>query len=209
VDAPAEVHGYLGDLVARLKDAAGEELIAVYAVGSLALNGYVHGPSDIDVLAVVAASLDAATREKIARRCSHSALPCPARKLELVVTPVAEARSTEHAPRWDLNLNTGAGIEDHVGTDPSAEPEFWFVLDQALANAHAVALTGPPASELIATPTNEAIAHAQAEAIAWFAEHEPGAGAFITAARTWHWHETGSFASKPEALSWAFSRLQS
>ena len=207
VNAPAEVHEYQSELVRRLEDVLGDELLGVYSVGSLALGGYRHGSSDIDVIAITANPVDGEVVAEIARQCSHSNLRCPARKLELVVMPAAEAKSAR-APRWQLNLNTGRDIDNHVGTDASGEPEHWFILDKALAHAHAVALRGPHAAELITAPAREAVERAQAAAIAWFAEHEPGEAVLVTAARAWHWQETGRFASKPDALSWVLGRLE-
>jgi hypothetical protein len=194
---------YLEELAARI----GERALGVYAVGSLALGAYEPGSSDVDVLAVVDETVSRAELLELAERCSHRALPCPARKLELVVMGAAEARAGD--PRWRLNLNTGSGLEDHVGLDPDAEPSHWFVLDLALAHEHGIAVAGPPAPELIGSPSPEAIAAAQADAVAWYARSDPGPGAVLAACRAWHWHETGRHSSKRQALRWAVARLGS
>ena len=194
---------YLERLVAALHGVLGERLVAVYAVGSVALGAYRPGASDVDVLAVTGESLPLDDRRALARACAHRTLPCPARKLELVVMPAEVARAAPAPPRWELNLNTGEGLDDHVGLDPAAEPGFWFVLDLALAHEHAVALWGPPAHEVIGAPSAAGVGEAHAEAVAWYARNEPGAAAFAAAARAWLWHETGRFAPKREALRWA------
>jgi hypothetical protein len=192
------VAAYLEELCARLQGALGDRLVGVYVLGGYALGAYVPGRSDLDVLAVVRRPLDDAAKRDVAVRCSHAALPCPARKLELVVST--------GTPRWELNLNTGEGEPEHVGTDPDAEPRFWFVLDLALAHAHAAALLGPPAESVLAAPGRDEIEAAQAEAVAWYARHEPGADAFAAAARAWYWRETGGFAPKDAAVAWAAAR---
>ncbi len=197
------VGDYLDRLAAVLSGALGEPLLGVYAVGSVALGAYRPGSSDIDVLAVTKESLPVEDRRAVAAACAHDVLPCPARKLELVVMPAEVARAPGALVRWELNLNTGAGIEDHVGLDPEAEPGFWFLLDLASAHEHAVALLGPPAQEVIGPPDPAGVGEAQAQAVAWFALHEPGPDAVAAAARAWLWHETGRFASKAEALRWA------
>ena len=191
------VAAYLEELCARLQEVLGERLTAVYALGGYALGAYVAGRSDLDVLAVVREPLDEDTKARIVERCVHEALPCPARKLELVVST--------GTPRWELNLNTGEG-ERHVGTDPDAEPAFWFVLDLALVREHGLALVGPPPADVLAPVARDDVVAAQAEAIAWYAANEPGRDTFAAAARSWHWLETGRFAPKDEAVAWAAQR---
>jgi hypothetical protein len=209
MDAPAEVTDYLDRLVERLREVLGVRLVGAYALGSLALGGYRPGRSDIDVLAVVHGTLPVPDLERLARRCVHASLPCPASKLELVVIGAAEARAPGARPRWQLNLNSGADMNDHVGLDPSAEPSHWFVLDLAIAPRHGVTLAGPPASEVVGEPELEHVRDAQSDAVAWYAHHEPGAGAVAAACRAWHWNETGRFVGKTEALRWALGRLGS
>ena len=209
MDAPPDVTEYLDRLVGRLGEMLGERLVAAYALGSLALGGYRPGRSDVDVLAVVDGTLPVEDLRLLAQRCVHASLPCPARKLELVVIGAAEAREPGPRPRWQLNLNSGADMNDHVGLDPAAEPSHWFVLDLAIAPRHAVVLTGPPASEVVGEPDPEHVREAQADAVAWYAHHEPGSGAVAAACRAWHWNETGRFAGKTEALRWALGRLGS
>ena len=118
------------------------------------------------------------------------AVPVPARKLELVVYP-------RGSDRWELNLNTG----EYVGVDPDAEPAFWFVLDRAIAEQHAVALLGPPWAQLFEPETPEAIEAALEEAEA-FAGWDDPRGRELTAARARAWRETGRWLSKREAAAW-------
>jgi hypothetical protein len=198
-----ELRDYLDRLVARI----GDRVVGAYAVGSLALGAYAPGRSDADVLAVVDGRLAGEELLAIAERCSHRALPCPARKLELVVIGAAEARAGR--PDWQLNLNTGEGMDDHVGLDPAAEPRHWFVLDLALAHEHGIALSGPPAREVVAAPAPAVVQEAHEEAVEWYARNEPGPATVLAACRAWHWQETGRFIAKGEALRWAVARLGS
>ena len=115
---PAELTEYLDALVRRL--AAVTNLHAVYLVGSAARGAYEHGRSDVDVIAVTARPSSQATKEALA--AAAESLPCPARKLELVVY----ARG---ADRHELNVNTGELV--HFSADD--DPAFWFVLDRAIA----------------------------------------------------------------------------
>ena len=162
---PAVEDVYLAELVARLGD-----VHAVYLSGSAALGGYERRRSDLDVIVVVEAPLAGAQRDAIVARCSHAALPCPARKLELVVYGADGA--------VELNLNSGPD-----GTTAEPADWFWFVVDRAIAREHAVALLGPPASVLIPAPDRARVLEALEEMVAWYARHEPGEASEIAAAR--------------------------
>jgi len=192
VGRPPVEPAYLDALVERVGEAR-----AIYLTGSAALGAYVPGRSDLDVLVVTDPPVDAAG---IAARCSHDALPCPARKLELVVYTPEQVAAPRRGQPWELNLNTGEG-EQHAGTDPAAEPWFWFVLDLALAREHAVALHGPPAADLIGPAPRDVVLDALADAVAWYARNEPGEATVMAAARAWLYVEEGRFASKAQALA--------
>ncbi|MDQ3742103.1 MAG: nucleotidyltransferase domain-containing protein [Actinomycetota bacterium] len=192
---------YVAELDRRLADARG-----VYVVGSAALGGYEPGRSDLDVLVVVDAPLSGDERRAIVARCSHDALPCPARKLELVVYTAEQVAAPRRDQPFELNLNTGADEPLHAGSDPAAEPWHWFVLDLAQAREHAIALHGPPAREVIGAVPRELVMDAMAELLAWYARNEPGEQLVLAAARAWHYAETGAFVPKREALTWAARR---
>jgi Domain of unknown function (DUF4111) len=198
---------YLRALVGRLREALEDHLIAVYALGGLALGNYRPGRSDLDVYAVVNGPLDARRKRAVVDRCRHAQLACPARKLELVVISAHVARRPGRAPHWELNLNTGAHEPDHVGTDPTAERSHWFVIDLAIAHQHGVVLLGPEPSRLIGAPVAADVSQAQAEAIAWYARHGLDMDLVTATCRAWYWAQTGAFASKPDALQWCRSRL--
>jgi hypothetical protein len=204
---PADVQTYLDRLGERLRQALDPDLIGAYAVGGLALDDYRPESSDIDVYAVVRTPLDEPGKRSVADLCSHRSLPCPARRLELVVISAAAGRSPGAAPQWELNLNTGERETDHVGLDPAAEPSHWFVLDLALARQCALPRLGPPADQLIGAPVEADVRAAQAEVVAWYARSGPGAETVSAACRAWYWSETGMFAAKREALRWAAQRL--
>jgi hypothetical protein len=204
---PDDVQRYLSRLVERLTSVLHDRLIGVYGLGGLAYGDYRHGRSDLDVYVVVRISLDANEKLAIADGCSHGALPCPARQLEMVVISAQAARHPTSTPRWELNLNTGADRTDHVGLDPAAEPSHWFVLDLAIARQCGVALLGPPASELVGVPQVDDIQRAQSEAVAWYARNEMPAETVAAACRAWHWLATGTFAAKRTAARWALTRL--
>jgi predicted nucleotidyltransferase len=209
VRLPAEIDVYLRRLCEVLAELLGARLVAVHALGGLALGDYRPGSSDLDVYVIVGDPLDDEVKRAIARACSDDALACPARELELVVITAAEASRAGAAPRWELNLNTGRDRADHAGTDPAREPAFWFVLDLAIARQSAVGLVGPEARELVGSPPRSVLAAAQADAVAWYARNGTAEEAVVAACRAWHWHQTGTFVAKRAALRWARARLAS
>jgi hypothetical protein len=185
---------YLDNLALALEAALGGSLRAIYLTGSAAVGAYRPGTSDLDVLVAVE-SAEHAALERVVASCSHEALPCPARKLELVVYELAALAAPGERPRWSLNFDTGAG-EHQLGFDPDAEPSHWFVLDLAFARRHAVPLAGPPARELIRDPPRAAVDRAFTEMVEWFEQNEPD-GAVVARMRAEHWRATGTFLPKP------------
>jgi hypothetical protein len=125
--------------------------------------------------------------EKEAVAEAAESLPCPARKLELVVY----ARGVE---RHELNVNTGELVHFDAGDDP----RFWFVIDRSIAEQHSIALLGPPWHELFAPVPREAVVEALGEAAGFEGWDDPR-GAEIAATRARIWRETGEWVSKQEA----------
>jgi predicted nucleotidyltransferase len=182
-EIPVELAGYLDELVGRLAEAAA--LDAAYLFGSAAQGAYEHGRSDVDVIAVTSRPSSRAQKEALA--AAAQSLPCPARKLELVVY----ARGAE---RHELNVNTG----ELVHFDADDDPGFWFVLDRAIAEQHSVALLGPPWQEVFSPVPRDAVLEALEEASDFEGWDDP-AGAAVAAARARIWRETGEWVSKAEA----------
>ena len=182
---PGEVAAYLDELVGAMASLA--ELDAVYLLGSAALGAYVPGSSDVDVVAVAAGSLSLGDREALAR--AAELVPCPATKLELVVYPRGSSK-------WQINLNTG----DHVSYDTRDEPGFWFVVDRAIAERHAVPLVGPPWSESFEPVTRDALVAALRESLDYVGP--------ANLVRALAFVETGEWLSKPAAESWFADRVR-
>src|SRR5689334_20435844 len=98
---PDEVQRYLYRLVERLTSVLPDRLVGIYGLGGLAFGDYRHGTSDLDVYVVVRSALDEAEKLAIAAGCGHGALPCPARRLELVVISAQAARHPTSTPGWE------------------------------------------------------------------------------------------------------------
>jgi hypothetical protein len=209
VALPPEVSRYLDRLVGELRLVLGDRLSGVYALGSLALGDFRPCRSDIDVYAVVDRPLDEDVKLSVAAACRHRRLPCPARKLEMVLVCAAVAAAAGAAPDWELNLNTGEGRPDHAGLDPAAEPRHWFVVDLAVAHQCGLTLFGPPPQELIAAPDPADVRAAQLDVVAWYVRHGEEDEAAAAACRAWHWRDTGLFVPKRRAIEWAARQIWS
>jgi predicted nucleotidyltransferase len=189
-----ELAGYLDELARRLRAVA--ELDAVYLFGSAAQGAYEQGRSDVDVIAVTPRELS--LEEKRALAEAAEALPCPARKLELVVY----ARGAE---RHQLNVNTG----ELVQFEPDDDPPFWFVLDRAIAERHVIVLHGPPWEDVFAPVPRADVLDALEQALDWQEREDPlGRSSVLNAVRGWMWVETGEWATKSEAAAWLRDRVR-
>ena len=170
--------------------ALGARVTAAYAVGSVALGDFRPGSSDVDIVAVAAAPLSRAEKEEIVAIVREVDFE-PARGLELVVYSGGEVA---------LNVNVGPGMVEHVGYEPADEPQFWFVLDRAVGQEHAVALVGPTWSELFPRVSRDEVLAALEESLRWHEEHEPESrNAVLNALRARWFVRTGEWISKPAA----------
>jgi Domain of unknown function (DUF4111) len=203
-----DVRGYLDALTLRLRAVLGSELVAASLVGSAGAGWFEPEASDLDVVAVVRHPLDAAAATTLARQVGHANLPCPARRLELVVYRRAVLRDPGTQVPFELNFNTGPGIADHVGRDPGAEASHWFLLDLSMARERSWPLHGPPLRSLLGEIPRSAVIDALRTSLDWFRLHEPDRSATILAAcRAWRYAEEGEWASKREAAEWAAPQL--
>ena len=192
------VDDYLAELARRMQAVLGDDLVAVYAGGSYALGAYEQGRSDIDVTAVVADALDTATKDELVEALRHEALPCPARGLELVVYPLATARSGTGEPGFELNLNTGEGMDFRVDHEPGDIEDFWFAIDRSILREHGKPLLGPPPAELFSPIPRDTIATLLAESMRWH-RGDDSTDAVLNTARSQHFLDTGHWISKQEA----------
>lgn len=205
LDDPA-AEAYLDRLVARLRSAIGDRLVAFSLINSAARDDYLSGRSDLDVAVAVQEPLGRAVATRLVDHLRHAALPCPAPRLELVVYPTAVLAAPGARPAFDLNLNTGPAIADHWSTDPDDEPPHWFVLDLAAARDAALPLAGPPVSELVGPMPDTIVLDALRASHAWHAAHDTVApNRVLNLCRAWRWLEERRWSSKTEAVAWAIA----
>jgi hypothetical protein len=203
-DDPA-VEDYLTELARRCVDLLGPALVGVYAGGSLALDGYRAGRSDIDVAVVVRTALPADIKSRLVAALRHESLPCPARGLELVVYRAEVAAAGDAAPGFEVELNTGARMAFRATFDPADRPaadgSFWYAIDRGILAGNGVAIVGPPAAQVFGSPPDDVLAGLLVSSLDWhLASPVPLADdAVLNACRAWHRSRTGQWLSKPAA----------
>jgi hypothetical protein len=170
---PTEVRTYLGEFVARTRKVCGPHLVSVFAVGSLALDDYRHGRSDIDVTVVVDPALPGSALHDLAEALAHPDLYCPAPGLELVVYGTDFAGRTSGEAGYLLDLNTGPMLPNRASFDAAQSPAFWYVIDRSVAHQAGLSLFGRPAQEVIAVPERSELLAAIRASIR---EHSDGEG---------------------------------
>jgi len=206
VVANDEVLGFGEAAAERLASILGPSLVGVYFVGSVALGDYVRGRSDIDIAAVSARALSRNEKTEVAGALSHPRLLCPARGLELVVYRRSGVEFAAKEAAFEVNLDTGPGIPNHLGFDPDQEPWFWFVIDRAVAHERGVRIMGPP-MELFAPMPQAWLIEALSGSIAWHRAHRSlDSNSVLNACRAWRYAEEGVLTSKADGASWAARR---
>ncbi|MGN9775480.1 nucleotidyltransferase domain-containing protein [Micromonospora sp. H33] len=208
----ADVRRYLTALVAAGRDVLGDRLVGAYAAGSVGLDAYQPGRSDVDVALVSADVLDADRKRALVARLRHETLPCPARGLELVVYRREVARSGTAEPGFEVELNTGARMSFRATYDPADRPaadgHFWYGLDRSILHQHGHAVLGPPAREVFADLSPTDLRRLLVDALSWWLARPvpPGDGpapgaedAVLGAARSLVRFRQGGWLSKADA----------
>jgi hypothetical protein len=106
-----------------------------------------------------------------------------------------------------FDLGTGPGLPDRLHLPGDLPPSFWFVIDRAVAHRHGVAISGPPAADVVVEPGRDEVLEAMLESGRW---HRSVAGAdrdaVLNGARAWRFAVTGVLGTKGDGAAWARSR---
>jgi Domain of unknown function (DUF4111) len=169
--------------------------------GSAALGDYMEGASDLDVAVVAPTAVE--DPEALAAPLRHAVLPCPARRLELVVYRAEQAAAPSADLEFELDLNTGVDA-DRLVTEPDDSGSHWYLIDLAIAREHGVPLAGPAPRELIGEPPRDDVLAALAAGLRWALAREPESpNTFLNACRAARFALEGDWVSKSEAGRWA------
>jgi len=162
--AEAQLETYVGEVVAAAAPVAGS-----FVIGSALLGGFDPATSDVDLVLVVDPPFDA---EQLVSRLDE--LGTPFRRVELVVY----ARGAK-PPTYELNYPDGPG-----------EPNFWFVLDAAIAQEHAAGWL-----DVLQPVTAAETRRAAEELLSWAKDH----GEPVHGRRARHYLDHGTWITKEEA----------
>jgi hypothetical protein len=198
---------YVRELTACIRGELGERLVGAWLFGSAALGDFSVDRSDLDIQAVSKGELSLAERRQLAAALGHEALPCPARGLEFVLYS-RRGLEARDGPEFQLNLNSGARLQQHVAFDPHDDPRFWFIIDVSIGRQHGRPLHGP-SPQAVFPELPRALVHAGLrEALDWYAA-QPAAevDTLLNACRTWAFATDGRWRSKAESARWARTRV--
>lgn len=193
---PDGLDQFLSAATEVVESVLGDNLVAFYLGGSAAGQRFVHGKSDLDLIAVVHRSLSVAVKSQLVRRLWAILPPEQARGVETRVV------TTDDLPggRWfDLLVSTHPG-EPSVADrdqDPVVMLELIHLRDASRA------LVGPPAETLIPDYEKTTVVVAMAENIERSIGNNPETYLVLNAARSLAYLETGRLLSKIEGAQWA------
>lgn len=195
-----------------LRQVLGDGLVGLWLHGS-AVAGGLRGQSDLDLLAVVRDGLDTGQRRKLVQglmrlSARHPAAAGGPRCLEVTVFQQADlaapcpARGAFVYGEWLRDRFEGGGA-----AAPVTDPDLTLVLAQA--RAVALPLLGPPAAEILPVIQRACIRRAMGALLPGLVAGLEGdvRNVLLTLARMWYTAETGGFAPKDIAASWAVARL--
>jgi len=195
---------YLSAVIVRLRELLGDRLIGVYPTGSVALDGYRPGRSDLDLIAVAEQPTPTEVAG-IAAGLAHDALPCPATGLEFVLYDRATLGRLTTEAGFALNLNTGRELPPKVETSAGDGPRFWYPIDRDITHQQGQVLTGPDFGSLAARQPFPAILDVVTESVAAHlaALTEHGDNAVLNGCRSLRFHAERRWTTKPDAATWA------
>jgi hypothetical protein len=152
---------------------------------------------------VVSERIPSPLKRRVAERLSASALPCPARGLELVIYRLSTARSRAAEPDFEVNFNSGEGLPELFEEEPGIDPGFWFPIDRDMLRQQGIVLSGPPAGSIFAAVEPRALLPLLAEAVDWQRHGASREDAVLNACRALRYAREGRWSSKSAAGEWA------
>lgn len=197
---------YAEAVASRSAEILGSGLAGVYVHGSAVLGGFVPSRSDVDVLVVCEGALTDVQKAAFAQSLSESALPCPARGLELSVVRRETSLRPSAEPPYELHLSTAPDdckVVDGRGKDGDADLVLHFAV---CATAGRLVGSGLPRHEVFGVVASGLIAGQMVRELRWAARHVPNEYAVLNACRALKFAEDGSLVSKVDGGEWALSR---
>jgi hypothetical protein len=208
-----EVNAVLDILLARVKRILGDDFVGMYLGGSLALNDFIPGRSDIDFVVVTADVLSDETF--VALKATHA-------QMNTEGVPMAKELEGAYVPVNDLRLhNPPIASYPHIDTGEALvieKYEDWWVIERHVLREHGVVVAGPDPMTLVAPILPDELKQAAIRLFHyhWAAMlrettklHHPGyqVYAILTMCRILYSLNHGTIVSKSEAAVWARQTL--
>lgn len=175
--------------------------------GSLALDDYVPGHSDIDLLVIVDRPLDPTARRALTRALIAEQPEAPARVDLRVVTRQVAAAPPE-LPPMELYVRLDPGAPPEIVARDPGEPD--LIVELSLCRERGRELYGAAPREVIgAVPACWVLRVGDAQLARWQALTDDARHAalmVLTACRVWHFGERRMHCSKTVAARWALER---
>lgn len=185
----------------------GEDLCSVILHGSLVLDDYRPGRSDVDLLVIVKRSLDGERIASLADQVVAERARAPAR-LDLRVVTQATAATPPQAPPMELYVRLGSRPYPEIARRHPGEPD--LLAEFSVCREYGQSVAGPPPSELIGeVPRRWIVGYGDTLLADWQSLTEDSAHAelmVLTACRVWRFCEEGVNSSKSAAGAWALGR---
>lgn len=204
------VHNYLDQVQGICSEILGDNFIALYAQGSLALQDWRRGISDFDLVGVVESELKPGQPEKLAEVLDHNRTPVPANGTELLIVTRETAQKLVPVPAYEMWMYTGEEWpnELEIRQTDSELHIFFSILRQCGKD-----VLGPPAREMFAQPPREWVLQAMREVLQFHLDKllddwwDPnGRNSVLNACRTWRYAKVGNFVSKTEGGEWVLQQ---
>jgi predicted nucleotidyltransferase len=199
------VDALLERLVAGVRDALGDDVVAIYLFGSAVTGAFEPGISDVDTAVVLRSEPDDAQVERLERMHDRLVAGTPEwrDRVEVVYVPVRALLAFRDEPAPGARISRGEPFH-------AIELDTSWVIDWYRVGGAGVALVGPPPAELVpAISTEEYVEAVRRHLLGWpdstdaLATSESQAYAVLTMCRGLRTVRTGDDVSKREAAAWA------
>ena len=202
MEGKALLNDYLHSVVSTCHSELGDNLFALWSVGSLVGDDFLPDRSDLDLLAVSSGAVSQGAKDRLAQGLSHRSLPCPALGLDLLFYRFSEVTTVTRRPVYEFSFSSGDTWEEDVSF---GGPYPGGLIDLSTARGIGRSLFGPPPQDVIGPISADWVLEELREGLRWHLEkihhpfHDPtGSNAVLNACRAHHFHRDQEFVSKTE-----------
>ena len=191
-----------------IQERLGEQFVAIYLHGSAATGDFVPNHSDLDLIAVVEASLPASQKEELQAWFAKHTPPLSLAGIDCELLTRQAAASPSRRPHWDTIIRVQRH-QHHFDVHIPESIDGYSLLDLAVARERGCVLAGPPPMTMIAAPPRLFLLQAcrtQLQRLLSWEVINDRSSAVLTACRSWLYLSKGLHGTKSEAGAWAKSQ---